>query len=231
MSKYQKTSVLFFGRRGDEKSKKCIDHLKDLNFEVRVVWSSERNEKLPESIRILKVDYILCYRSYLILPKSLIESAKFFSINFHPGPPNYPGSGGVNFALYNDDDNFGVTVHLMDEKIDNGPILGTKYFPISDDDDVFKLLDRTHINLFSLFMEFTTNLKQFGKGYIEKKCIENKGLAWNIVKRTSKDIENYRLIDKDIDETEFLKRVKSFNYLDYPIELKLHGKTFSLSKD
>ena len=105
-----------------------------------------------------------------------------------------------------------------------------RYFPISDDDDVFKLLDRTHINLFSLFMVFTKNLKQFGKGYIEKKCVENKGLTWSAVKRTSKDIENYRLIDKDIDETEFLKRVKSFNYLDYPIELKLHGKTFSLSK-
>jgi methionyl-tRNA formyltransferase len=177
------------------------------------------------------VDYILCYRSYFILPKSLIESVKFYSINFHPGPPNYPGSGGVNFALYNDDDNFGVTVHLMDEKIDNGPILGTKHFSISDDDDVFKLLDRTHINLFSLFKEFTTNLKQFGKRYIEKKCIENKELTWSIIKRTSKDIENYRLIDKDVDKTEFLKRVKSFNYLDYPIELKLHGKTFSLSKD
>jgi methionyl-tRNA formyltransferase len=229
--KNQKISVLFFGRKGDEKSEKCIDHLLDLNFNVKVVWSSKRNETLPEGIEFLKIDYILCYRSYFILPKSLIESAKFYSINFHPGPPNYPGSGGVNFALYNNDINFGVTTHLMNEKIDNGPILSTKYFLIAENDDVFKLLERSHTSLFSLFKEFTTNLKEFGNEYIEKCRIENKHEIWSNLKRTVKDIENYRIIDKEIDEIELLKRIKSFNYKGYPIELKLHGKTFNLIVD
>ena len=61
-------SVLFFGRAGDSKSKKCIEHLNNLDFEVTEVWSSKRNEKLPKKIKELKVDYILCYRSYFILP-------------------------------------------------------------------------------------------------------------------------------------------------------------------
>ena len=167
-------SVLFIGRKGGEKSKECLKHLKDLEFDVSVIWSSKRNEKLPEDIGWIEVDYILCYRSYFILPKFLIETPKLYSINFHPGSPKYPGSGGINFSLYNNDKNFGVTVHLMAEKIDSGKIIVAKYFPIFEKDNLYTLLDRTHSNLLSLFIEFTTNLRKSGKDYIEKNLIENK---------------------------------------------------------
>jgi methionyl-tRNA formyltransferase len=226
-----KPSVLFFGRKEDEKSKKCLKHLQDLDFNVTVIWSSNRNETLPEDIRQIEVDYILCYRSYFILPKFLIESSKFYSINFHPGSPKYPGSGGINFSLYNNDKNCGVTVHLMDEKVDSGKILGTKYFPIFESDNLDKLLDRTHNKLFSLFIEFTTNLRKYGKNYIEKNLIENKDVIWSDLKRTAKDIDNYQLIDEDIDEIELKKRIRSFNFTNHPIKLKFHGKIFVLKED
>jgi len=224
-------SVLFFGRKGDEKSIECLKHLKDLEFNVKVIWSSNKNEKLPENIKNIVVDYILCYRSYFILPKFLIESPKFYSINFHPGPPEFPGSGGINFALYNNNKNFGVTVHLMKEKVDSGKILSTKIYPILENDDLYKLLDRTHNILFSLFIQFTTNLRKFGRDYIEKSLIENQDERWGNLKRTFKDIDNYQLIEKDIDEVELKNRIRGFNFINYPIELKLHGRTFILKDD
>ena len=223
-------SILFFARKGDKKSIECLKHLEDLEFDVTVIWSSKKNEKLPENIG-LKFDYILCYRSYFILPKFLIECPKFYSINFHPGSPKYPGSGGINFALYNDDKNFGVTVHLMDEKVDSGKILGTKYFPIFENDNLFKLLDRTHSNLFNLFIEFTTNLRKYGKNYIEKNLIENEALIWDDLKRTTKDIDKYQYINEDIDEIELKKRIRSFNFTNHPIKLKFQGKIFVLKED
>ena len=226
-----KPSVLFFGRKKDEKSIKCVKHLETLDFDVFVIWSSKRNEKLPEGIDWMGFDYFLCYRSYFILPKFLIESPKFYSINFHPGSPKYPGSGGINFALYNNDKNFGVTVHLMDEKVDSGNILGTKYFPIFENDNLFQLIDRTHNNLFDLFIEFTNNLRKYGKSYIEKNLIENKEVIWGDLKRTVKDIEKYQLIDEDIDEIELKRRIRSFNYTNYPIKLKFQGKIFVLKED
>jgi methionyl-tRNA formyltransferase len=226
-----KPSVLFFGRKEDEKSKKCLKHLQNLDFNVMVIWSSNRNETLPEDISQIEVDYILCYRSYFILPKFLIESSKFYSINFHPGSPKYPGSGGINFALYNNDKNFGITIHLMDKKVDSGKILGIKYFPIFENDNLYKLLDRTHNNLFNLFIEFTNNLRKFGNIYIEKKLIENKDESWNEQKRVAKDIDHYQLIDKDIDEIELKNRIRSFNFSNHPIELKLHGRSFILKED
>ena len=224
-------SVLFFGRAGDQKSEECLEHLKNLDFEVSVIWSSKRNEKLPQNIKEIKVDYILCYRSYFILPKILIETPKLYSINFHPGSPEYPGSGGINFSLYNNDKIFGVTVHLIEEKVDSGKILSAKYFPISKNDNLFTLLNRTHNDLFNLFIEFTTILRNSGKKYIEEKLVENKNLRWSQLKRTSKDIDNYQLINKDIDEKELNRRIRSFNYTNYPIELELHGKRFVLKNN
>ena len=44
------------------------------------------------------------------------------------------------------------------------------------------------------------------KDYIEKNLIENKDVRWDDLRRTSKDIDNYQLIDKDIDEIELKKR-------------------------
>jgi sugar O-acyltransferase (sialic acid O-acetyltransferase NeuD family) len=224
-------SVLFFGRKEDTKSEECLKHLKNLEFDVSVIWSSKRSEKLPEDIGEIEIDYILCYRSYFILPKSLVDSPKFYSINFHPGPPKYPGSGGINFSLFNNDNNFGVTVHLMNEKVDNGKILATKFFPIFENDNLNTLLNRTHDNLFNLFIEFTTNLRKFSKRYIDKNLNENKDLCWGDLKRTIKDIDRYQLIDKDIDEIELKKRIRGFNIDNYPIELKLHGRSFTLKKD
>ena len=219
-------SILFFGRKGDFYSNKCLQHLLDLNFEVIVVWSSTRIEKLPRDIMSKNFDYILCFRSFFILPKHVLEGVNFQCINFHPAPPQYPGSGGINFSLYNNDKYFGVTVHLMDEKVDSGKILVTKYFPVLESDNLQTLLNRTHEELCKIFIEFTTNLKKIGQDLIVKK-IKNKE-RWSNVKRTIKDINKFQLIDKDIDEKELINRIRSFNYPNYPIELILHDAKFTL---
>ena len=43
-------------------------------------------------------------------------------------------------VLPNNNKIFGVTVHLMDEKVDSGKILGTKTFPIFANDNLYELL-------------------------------------------------------------------------------------------
>ena len=50
------------------------------------------------------------------------------AINFHPGPPNYRGIGCLNFALLSNEKYYGVTAHIINEKIDNGKILSFKKF-------------------------------------------------------------------------------------------------------
>ncbi len=68
-------------------------------------------------------DWIISFKSDLILPRSVIEHARKGAVNFHPCPPKYRGLGGYWWAIHNNDDSFGVTCHHMNERIDHGDII------------------------------------------------------------------------------------------------------------
>ena len=81
-------------------------------------------------------EYIVCFRSLFVLPKRLIDSASIAAINFHPAPPEYPGSGCINFALYDEVSGYGVTAHFMNELVDNGKIIEVRRFPVAPYDNL-----------------------------------------------------------------------------------------------
>jgi methionyl-tRNA formyltransferase len=132
--------ILFFGKYNDKYSRKFLKILKK-NFKyVKVIWNLKKKK-----IKInLKIDYIFCFRSHFILNKKIISKAKVHAINFHPGPPAYRGIGCVNFSLLNNEKKYGATVHLINEKIDNGKILLVSKFKILKNDDILSLLRRTY---------------------------------------------------------------------------------------
>ena len=217
--------VLFFGRKRDEYTYKCISHLKGLGFEVDQILSNYRGEKLPEDLGWIKYDYIFCYRSYFILPKVILDNCKYCSINFHPGSPYYPGSGGVNLSLLNNDSEFGVTVHVMDEKVDSGQIIEYRKFKIYDTDNLESLLDRTHNYLFTLFIEFTTDLREQGYTFIQQK-IDTNTSTWSKKSTFIKEIDELQIINQDISKSEFFKRLRSINHPDHPLEIRIHNHKF-----
>ena len=71
-----------------------------------------------------------------IIGKKTLSATKAIFINAHQGiTPAYRGAHGAYWALYqNDKDNCGVTVHLVDEGIDTGNIIGkSKIEPTAQD--------------------------------------------------------------------------------------------------
>lgn len=77
-----------------------------------------------------------------IFRKRIIELPKLKSINCHAGKlPFYRGRNILNWALINDEKDFGITVHYIDEGIDTGDIILQRSFPINDNDDYSSLLD------------------------------------------------------------------------------------------
>ena len=121
----EKLKILLFVRDDCEQSQKVCNFFNNENFRVFTYVSKTMGEKLPEEVFNLNPDFLISFRSLFIIPQRLIETVNFYSINFHPGPPKYPGSGSVNLALYNDESEFGVTAHLINEFIDNGKIIKT----------------------------------------------------------------------------------------------------------
>ncbi len=76
-----------------------------------------------------------------IFKTEVINVPKLKTINCHAGKlPFYRGRNILNWALINDEKNFGITVHYIDEGIDTGDIILQREFPISDHDNYGSLL-------------------------------------------------------------------------------------------
>ena len=217
--------ILFFGRKNDNYTQRCIVHLNGLGFKVKTILSSSRADLLPEDLGWEKFDYIICYRSYFILPNSLLESTKYFNINFHPGSPKYPGSGGINLALLNGDSEFGVTAHLMDEKVDAGLIIEYRNFKVKKSDNLISLLERTHDFLFCMFVELTTRLSERGNQYIQENLKKNQH-QWSNKKTKISEIDGLQIISPNISKSELEKRLRSLNHPNFPLEVIIHNSKF-----
>ena len=59
--------------------------------------------------------------------------------------PFYRGRNILNWALINDEREFGITVHYMDEGIDTGDIILQRKFSITDNDDYGTLLETAYV--------------------------------------------------------------------------------------
>ena len=222
--------ILFFCRKKCNYSEQGINLMLSLGFELSIVYNEGKSDKLPDDIRWVQCDYIICFRSWFILPKYIIELPKHYSINLHSGPPSYPGSGCINFSLYNDEKEFGVTTHLMEEKVDSGKIINYETFPVLKNQSLESILNTTHQKLFHQLTDLLLNLSSHGNEYIEKNIKKNNSVKWSNVKKTIKQLDEQREIRLDFSEKELNKRIRSFHHEDFPLFIKLHNKTFFLKE-
>lgn len=221
--------VLFFGRSGCEATDKCLSHLITLGCDVTVVLSERRSESIPEGIETWAGHYIFCFRSLFVLPKYLLDRAEDGAINFHPGPVNYPGSGCVNLALYDCAEEYGITAHLMNERIDNGRVIECQRFPIFPFDSVDSLLKRTHLKLLNLFLDLTTELILIGKGALDGKLESSAGELWIGTATKMKDLENLWAIPIDVTQKELERLVRATYTHEFPPFIEIFGYKFLLS--
>jgi len=223
-----KPSVLFFGKYNCQYSIKALEHLKHLGFEVQTVLSKNRTEKLPEDIGWWSGDYIICFRSYFIIPNSLLARAKIAAINFHPAPAEFPGSGCINWALYDNADTYGVTAHIMNEKIDNGTIIECRRFPILKQDNVNTLLARAHSKTYELIIDITTGLALDGEAYLNERITNSKNEKWTGLARKMFEIDNLQIVSPNSSKTELERVIRATYTPDFPPEIHLHGYKFVL---
>ena len=89
--------ILFFGGRCDF-SKEAYKHLTAKGHDVKSEWAAKRGQKVSQAALEWEGDLIISFLNYTILPKEILEKAP--AINFHPGPPEHPGSGCMSWGLY-----------------------------------------------------------------------------------------------------------------------------------
>lgn len=80
-----------------------------------------------------------------IFKDTIINIPPLKTINCHAGKlPFYRGRNILNWVLINDEKEFGITVHYIDEGVDTGDIILQRTFPITDNDTYGSLLDVAH---------------------------------------------------------------------------------------
>lgn len=81
-----------------------------------------------------------------IFKKRILELPRLKTINCHASKlPFYRGRNVLNWVLINDEKEFGITVHYVDEDIDTGDIILQKTYPISEADDYGTLLNKAYV--------------------------------------------------------------------------------------
>ncbi|MFA5358508.1 MAG: methionyl-tRNA formyltransferase [Patescibacteria group bacterium] len=103
---------------------------------LRIYQFAKIDEAATEEIKKLSPDLIIVVAYGQILPQAFLDIPKYGCLNIHPSLlPKYRGASPIQHAILNGDRQTGVTIMLLDAKMDHGPIIAQEKFEIIEDDD------------------------------------------------------------------------------------------------
>jgi methionyl-tRNA formyltransferase len=178
--------------------------IKQLAEEHNIPVFSHKNINEPDFLRQLKYyksDLFVSMSFNQIFKKDIINLPPLKIINCHAGKlPFYRGRNVLNWVLINDEKEFGITVHYVDEGIDTGDIILQRTYPISDKDNYATLLEKAYIECANLLYDAIIMLKQGNVNvkkqpeihpvgfYCSQRKVGDERLNWN---QTSREIFNF----------------------------------------
>ena len=136
--------VLFLGYTREQTT--LVDELVNSNCEV---WHTQEKIRSTEGF-----DFAISFGYKHILMKSIIESSKAPIINLHISYLPWNRGAHPNFWSFFDCTPSGVSIHLIDEGVDTGPILYQRYVNFVKEQTTFSLTYKQLIlEIESLFRE------------------------------------------------------------------------------
>lgn len=147
---------------------------------------------------------LVAFLASVIVPGALLSRLDGPAYNFHPGPPEFPGSYTAGFAIYDGAKDFGVTLHEMTATVDAGPIVEVRRFPVPAKAK-FQDLEMDAFNcVLQMFADhaayLATNDVPLPSG------VE----PWTGRPRTRKEAERLKGIEADLTEEEIVRRYRAF---------------------
>jgi phosphoribosylglycinamide formyltransferase-1 len=112
------------------------------------------DREILSHLKAKKISLVVLAGYMRLLSEHFIKEYKNKIINVHPALlPAFKGTHGIKDALEYGSKITGVTVHFVDEKLDNGPIILQKAVEIEDDDTEESLLEKLHKEEHKIFPE------------------------------------------------------------------------------
>lgn len=140
------------------------DTLKNYAEKYKIEYLKHENINSDEFIAIIEkynCDLFVSMSFNQIFKTEIINLPRYKTINCHAGKlPFYRGRNILNWALINDEKEFGITVHYIDEGIDTGDIILQKVYPITENDSYKTLLERAYIDCANILYDAVIMFKQ-----------------------------------------------------------------------
>jgi methionyl-tRNA formyltransferase len=176
----------------------------------------------PESLRVpreaevmaaFKPDIIIVAAYGQILPAAVLEIPRYQCVNIHPSLlPRYRGPSPVAAPILNGDPITGVSIMLIERKVDSGPILSQAELAISDEDTTESLSQRLAVMGAGKLVE---TIPRWVEGKIEP-VVQDDSRATYTRMETKED----GLLDWELPAVVLWRRVRAYNpwpgcYLDW----------------
>jgi methionyl-tRNA formyltransferase len=161
----------------------------------------------------------------VVVPAGLLTRLGFGAYNFHPGPPEFPGWDSIRFALYEGSRDFGVTAHVMTERIDEGAIVGVRRRRVRENPAYADYQSEMVKALLELIAELAPALGS-------PQGPPPTGVPWGRVRRRA-DAAALCAIPPDIDAAELERRISAFGSGEIGLRptVTLHGARFVYAQD
>ncbi len=100
------------------------------------------DDELMASIKKLTPDLLVCFAYGKIFKKQFMSLFKKGGVNIHPSLlPKWRGPAPIPFAIWNGDDETGISIQTIEETLDSGNILLQENFKIEKEDTTSSLLE------------------------------------------------------------------------------------------
>ncbi len=130
-----------------------------LNPHLPILQPEKIDDDFLNQLREYDADFFIVAAYGKILPKSLISIPRYGTIGVHPSLlPKLRGATPIQSAILSGLKETGVTLFLIDEKMDHGPIISMKSLDIYTNDNTESLSDRLAILSKEMIVEIMPNI-------------------------------------------------------------------------
>jgi methionyl-tRNA formyltransferase len=111
---------------------------------IPLLTRNRADDEVGAAIAAADADIMVVSNWRTWLPPEVFSIPRLGTLNVHDALlPAYAGFAPLNWALINDEPEVGVTAHMMNAEFDAGEIVLQRATPVTDDDTVVDLFDRT----------------------------------------------------------------------------------------
>jgi len=147
---------------------------------------------------------LIAYCTNVIVPPDILDHVASPAYNFHPGPPEYPGSSVAGFAIYDGAKTFGVCAHEMQASVDSGAIVAVDEFDVPENARFTDLEILAYKQMLKLFQRLAPDLA------CRDEPLTPIDVNWGARKTSKADVERMKEITADMSEDEIRLRWRAF---------------------